>query len=93
MKIKSLIIEDENGKQYAFTHRSVVAVEEYDPAKDPEVQGKGLQELNPSDGAETYRAGGGGRGDYSVSFAGTDEGVGTVSKVEPLKAKRKYTKK
>lgn len=81
MRIKSLIIEDENGKQYAFTHRSVVAVEEYDPAKDPEVQGKGLHEI--------YRAGDGNL--YSIN--GDSVTVIATPKVEPLKAKRKYTKK
>ena len=46
MIIKSLIIVDESGKEYAFTHRSIVEVKEYEPAKDPEVQGVGLAELN-----------------------------------------------
>lgn len=45
MKIKSLIVVDENGKEYAFTHRSIVEVKEYDASKDPEVQGTGLAEI------------------------------------------------
>lgn len=45
MKIKSLIVVDENGKEYAFTHRSVVENKEYNPVNDPEVQGVGLAEL------------------------------------------------
>ena len=45
MKVKSLVVEDENGKQYAFTHRSLVENKEYDPSKDPEVQGTGLADL------------------------------------------------
>lgn len=49
MKIKSLIIEDENGKEYAFTHRSVVPVEQYSPEKDPEVQGIGLEDLQKAE--------------------------------------------
>lgn len=48
MRIKSLIIQDEEtGKEYAFTHRSVVEVKEYEAAKDPEVQGTGLTDIIP----------------------------------------------
>lgn len=45
MIIKSLIVVDESGKEYAFTHRSLVEVKEYEAAKDPEVQGVSLQAL------------------------------------------------
>lgn len=45
MKIKSLIIVDDAGKEYTFTHRSIVENKEYNPANDPEVQGVGLADI------------------------------------------------
>ena len=68
MKIKSLIVVDESGKEYAFTHRSLVEIKEYEEASDPEVQGTGLAALITTEDTSTQT-------------------------VEPLKEKRKYTKK
>lgn len=53
MKIKSLIVVDENGKEYAFTHRSLVEVKEYTADADPEVQGTGLAELQVAETTST----------------------------------------
>lgn len=46
MKIKTLVVVDEAGKEYAFTHRSLVENKEYNPNNDPEVQGTGLEDIN-----------------------------------------------
>ena len=80
MKIKSLIIVDEEtGKEYAFTHRSVVEVKEYEAEKDPEVQGTGLTELVSAINTTSS----------TITFSGTNSGT----KVEPLKAKKKKAKR
>lgn len=45
VKIKNITVEVD-GQDFSFSARSVAAVVEYDPATDPEVQGKSLEDVS-----------------------------------------------
>lgn len=46
VKIKNITVVVD-GQEYSFSSRSVVADIAYDPAKDPQVQGTGVADLQP----------------------------------------------
>ncbi len=79
MKIKTLIVVDDAGKEYAFTHRSLVEDKTYDPSKDPEVQGTGLADLQAVSGSSTG----------TVTITNSTSTTGGTAKVGAVKAKKK----
>lgn len=44
VKIKNITVSVD-GQDFSFTAKSLVAEQQYDAAKDPEVQGKGIEEV------------------------------------------------